>query len=189
MTTIDILGSIKALAIGAVRLVILNIAVIIGLIAYPVLMVVLPLYLIHVSPSADRTGLAQLIFWTAPLSCAFWMCFSCHLHSVRQWRRMGRLSQWREDHGGYAHTLAKSFLFMLIGFVASYATQVAFIYAFSLVSHSVPQREALGFILFPLGSFAPVILLWLKRRNYHEALPGEEFGVVYPDAVAHQYIA
>ncbi len=184
MVTIDILGSIEKFMVDALKLIAMNILIVILLVTYPVVMIALPLYLISVSPSADRNWLMQLIFWTAPLSCAFYMCVSCHWHSVHQWRKMGRLDEWREEHGGIFHTVFKSFVYMGIGLVASYICEVAFLLAFSLVPHSVPMREALGFVLYPWAVYAPVIVLWISRRNYHEPLPGEEFGVVYPDAGA-----
>lgn len=94
--TIDILGSVEKLAWGVVAQVLQFVGFVIVAALVPAILIALPLYLIWQNPSQDLTWLAQIFFWTAPLSCAFWMLVPCHWQSVRQWQRMGRLSSERQ---------------------------------------------------------------------------------------------
>jgi hypothetical protein len=85
---------------------------------------------------------------------------------VHRARLEGRLATWRESEGGIVCTVAKSTLYMFGGLFASYVFEVLFVLAFSYVPYSVASgtaRETLGFAIFPFATFAPAILLWLRR--------------------------
>jgi hypothetical protein len=43
---------------------------------------------------------AQLCFWFGLLSAGFWVLVHSQWSSAMAWQRMGRLHQWRSDHGG-----------------------------------------------------------------------------------------
>jgi hypothetical protein len=131
--TIDILGTARELFWGVVAQVLQLMAFVIVAALAPAILVVLPLCLIWENPSQDLTWLAQTFFWTAPLSCAFYMVVSCHWHSARQWQRMGRLDSWRRDHGGIIRTVTKSTLYMFGGILASYFFEILFLIAFRFV--------------------------------------------------------
>jgi hypothetical protein len=102
------MGFIKSAVKELVVLLALNIVLVPFMVLAPVGFFVLPLVLIARNPQDNYSGLAQLLFWTGPLSCAFWMLVSCHWQSVRQWQRMGRLNTWREDHRGLLRTVTKA---------------------------------------------------------------------------------
>jgi hypothetical protein len=155
-----------------IRMLVLNI-VLVPLMVFGPALYVIPIFSIAANPQDNFSGLAQLYFWLGPLSAAFYMCVSCHLPSVCQWRREGLLKTWREDHGGLLHTAAKSTLYMFGGLFLSYLFEVLFVLAFSRVPFSSRvAREVAGFALMPFATFAPVILLWLCRwmRNVREEM-------------------
>ncbi len=174
--TIDILGTARELFWGVVAQVLQLMAFVIVAALAPAILVVLPLCLIWQNPSQHLTWLAQTFFWTAPLSCAFYMVVLCHWHSVRQWRREGRDlgpagSKWREAHGGMVRTVGKSTGFMLLGLFGSFFCEILFMIAFKYVPFEMfdgAARLKLWFVMFPFAAFAPVLLLLLKRRNDSE---------------------
>ena len=130
------------------------------------LLYVIPFFCIAANPQGSFSGLAQLYFWLGPLSCAFYMLVSCHWPTVRKAQREGRLSTWRETEGGMVRTVAKSTFYMFGGLFASYVFEVLFVLAFSHVPYGVVSgvsREFLAFAIFPFATFAPVILLWMRR--------------------------
>lgn len=104
----------KGIAGFLVRMLVLNI-VLVPLMVLGPLFYVIPFFCIAANPQDNFSGLAQLYFWLGPMSAGFYMCLSCHLPSVRQWQREGRLKTWREDHGGLLHTAAKSTVYMFGG--------------------------------------------------------------------------
>lgn len=171
--TIDILGTARELLWGVVAQVLQFMAFVVAASLAPVILVVLPLRLIWQNPNQDLTWLAQTFFWTAPLSCAFYMVLSCHLHSVHQWGLMGRLEYWRHDHGGIVRTVGKSTGFMVLGLFGSFFFEILFLIAFKYVPFEMfngTSRFVLWFALFPFAAYAPVILLWLWRRGRRNGL-------------------
>lgn len=172
--TIDILGTARELFWGVVAQVLQLMAFVIVAALAPAILVVLPLCLIWQNPSQDLTWLAQTFFWTAPLSCAFYMVVLCHWHSVRQWRREGRDlgpagSKWREAHGGMVRTVGKSTGFMLLGLFGSFLCEIAFLIAFRRVPYAMfdsTARLRLWFALFPLACYFPLFAAWFWRRRH-----------------------
>jgi hypothetical protein len=157
---------IKAILKHLIKLLILNLILVPFMVLAPAILVVLPLVLIFDNLSGDFSGLAQFFFWTGPLSCAFWMLVSCRWQSARQWQRMGRLDTWRQDHGGLLRTVAKATVYMFAGLFGSFFFEILFLIAFKFVLFEwfdSVSRYALWFALFPFSTFAPVILLWLRR--------------------------
>jgi hypothetical protein len=157
---------LKAIWRHLIKLLILNLILVPFMVLAPAILVVLPLLLILDNPSGDFPGLAQLFFWTGPLSCAFWMLWSCHWQSVRRWQRMGRLDTWRQDHGGLLRTVAKATIYLFAGLFGSFFFKILFLIAFRFLAFEwfdSASRYALWFALFPFSTFAPVILLWLAR--------------------------
>ena len=135
----------------------------------PVGLVVLPLVLIAKNPNDDFAGLAQIFFWTAPLSCAFWTLVYSQWSSTMAWRRMGRLKDWRDDHGGLSRTVSRACGWMVFGLFGSFAAQVAFLPAFHALPRSVADgaaRRALWFVLFPLSTYAPLLAASFWRRRH-----------------------
>lgn len=157
---------IRAIWRHLIKLLILNLILVPFMVLAPVGFVVLPLALIAAHPQDNFSGLAQFFVWTGPLSCAFWMLVSCHWQSVRQWRRMGRLNTWRQDHGGLLRTVTKATVYMFAGLFGSFCFEILFLCVFRFAPYSLfssASRFALWFVLFLFSTFAPVILLWLVR--------------------------
>ena len=144
-----------------IRLVLLNI-VLVPLMVLGPLFYLLPFTLIAVSPRSNFSWLAQAYIWLGPLSCAFWMLLSCHWETVRRAQRERRLATWRDSEGGFVCTVTKATVYMFAGLFASFFFEVAFAFVFRLRSGN-PYRAALWFALLPFATFAPVILLWLRR--------------------------
>jgi hypothetical protein len=137
-------------------------AVLVPIMVLGPLLYVIPFFCIVANPQDNFSGLAQLYFWLGPLSAAFWMLVSCHWQTVRRAQREGRLETWREDAGGYSHTIPKAFAFMLLGLFGSLLAEIAFLVLFTLRPGN-PYRDMLWFAILPFATFAPVILLWLSR--------------------------
>jgi len=147
---------------GLVTLAIANIILIPLMVFAPVIYLTLPFYSFVTNPGIDLSSLAFVLFWLGPLSCAFYMLVSCHWPTVRRAQREGRLATWREDAGGYRHTLPKAFGFMLLGLFGSFFAETGFILLYQIPKAS-PLGMTLWFTLLPGPTFAPVILLWLSR--------------------------
>jgi len=136
---------------------------------FPAVLFVLPAVLILQNPNRDFSLMGEVFFWTAPWSCAFFMVLSVHWHSVRQWQREGKDlgvmgSNWREAHGGMFCTVFKSTVYMFGALLASYIFGALYLVAWSYVPLPQPAKAFVGFELFPFAAYAPVILLWVKRR-------------------------
>ncbi len=69
--------------------------------------------------------------------------------------------------GDFSGTVAKATFYMFGGLVASFFFEMLFLSLFRFAPYSLfssASRFALWFVLFPFATFAPVILLWLRRR-------------------------
>ena len=141
-----------------VQMFVVNIVLMPIMVFGPVLFLV-PFFLIAKNPHDDLSGLAQLYFWLGPLSCAFYMCVSCHLQTVHRARLEGRLDTWRESEGGIVCTVTKATVYMFAGLFGSYFFEIVLMF----VLLRLPGSPALRFALLPFATFAPVILLWLWR--------------------------
>ena len=135
---------------------------------FPVVLVVLPAVLIWHKPSGDYSFMGEVFFWATPWSCAFYMVISCHWHSVRQWQREGRDlgvmgSKWREAHGGMFCTVLKSTVYMFGALFASYILGFSYLFGWNYVPLPQPAKLVVGFELFSVAAYAPVILLWVTR--------------------------
>lgn len=107
------------------------------------------------SVSLCRTpGGAEFVFWTTPFSAAVLTLIYSQWSSAHRWNRMGRLKQWRADHGGIAVTVSRATGWMFFGLFGSYACETAVILA---------TRSAAW---LPLGAYCPLALCWLWRRKH-----------------------
>src|ERR1019366_4828489 len=79
----------------------------------------------HPDPTA-----AQACFWFGPLSAGFWVLVYSQWSSAMAWQRMGRLKQWREDHGGFLCTIPRACGWLFLGIVGSFACEILFMLAF-----------------------------------------------------------
>jgi hypothetical protein len=123
---------------------------------------VIPFFCIAANPQDNFSGLAQLYFWLGPLSAAFWMLLSCHWPTVHRAWLEGRLDTWRESEGGMLCTVTKATVYMFAGLFGSFVFQIAFCFLFRLRPGN-PYRDMLWFAILPFATFAPVLLLWLRR--------------------------
>jgi hypothetical protein len=122
-------------------------------------------WLLAAHPDPDA---AQALFWFAPLSAGFWVLVYSQWSSTHAWNKMGRLRQWREDHGSFLCTIPRACGWLLFGIVGSFLCEVAFAVAFRAVAwqSSVKARLRLWLCLFPFASHAPLLPAWLWRRFY-----------------------
>ncbi len=144
-----------------VRMLVLNMVLVPIMVLGP-LFYVIPFFCIVANPQDNFSGLAQLYFWLGPLSCAFWMLVSCHWQTVRRAQREGRLSTWRDSEGGMLHTVTKATVYMFAGLFGSFVFEITFLVVFSFRPGN-PYRDMLWFAILPFATFAPVLLLWLRR--------------------------
>ena len=66
------------------------------------------------------------------------------------------MREWREDHGGFLHTVPRAAGWMFFGLVATYAAE--FILLFLGRSAARPW--------LPLACYFPLVPVWLWRRFY-----------------------
>ena len=163
--TIDILGSVSKLFWDIVAQVFWFMAFVVAAALAPVILVALPLYLIWQNPHQHLSWLGQTFFWTAPLSCGFYVLIYSQWSSAMVWQRMGRLHQWREDHGGFLCTIPRACGWLLFGIVGSFLCEVTFAVAFRFVPHC-ESRLSLWMALFPFAAYSPLVPTWLWRRWY-----------------------
>ena len=152
---------LKGIGKSLVGLIVLNIVLVPIMLLGPLLYVI-PLFCIAANPQDDFSGLAELYFWLGPLSCAFWMIVSCHWQTVRRAQREGRLATWRETEGGMLHTVTKAAVYMFAGLFGSLFFEIMFLVVFNFRPGN-PYKDMLWFAILPFATFAPVLLLWLRR--------------------------
>ena len=152
---------LKGIAKRLIGLIALNI-VLVPIMALGPLLYVIPLWCIVANPQDNFSGLAQLYLWLGPLSAAFWMLVSCHWPTVHRARLEGRLDTWRESEGGIVCTVLKAFVYMFAGLFGSFFFEITFVVVFSFRPGN-PYRDMLWFTILPFATFAPVLLLWLRR--------------------------
>jgi len=102
---IDIIGTINELIKRALKEILLLLGILMFGLSAPLLFTIGAEILVW--QSADITTWAPIYFLLGPFACAIWMVFICHWHSVRHWQRAGKLSTWREDHGGIYCTVGR----------------------------------------------------------------------------------
>ena len=120
-------------------------------------------FIIWLYPSDYSYLFAEVAFWGGPWACAFWMIFvSPVARSRRVWKKARySVHEWREDHGGYLHTLSSSVGWM---FFALFFSMFA-----ELVLFFVVWKFHLGGLLFvsvlPFFTFSPIVVSWLRGRE------------------------
>ena len=110
-----------------------------------------------------------MCFWFGPLSAAFWILVYSQWSSARAWQRMGRLHEWRRDHGGLLVTVTKATAWMFLGLFGSFLCEIAFLIAFRRVPYAMfdsAARLRLWFALFPLACYFPLFAAWAWRRRH-----------------------
>lgn len=129
---------------------------------FPIFSLATP-FIIWLHPSNSNYLFAEVAFWGGPWGCAFWMIFVSPVARSRQvWKKAGySVHEWREDHGGYLHTLSSSVGWM---FIALFFSMLA-----ELVLFFVVWKFDLGGRLFasvlPICTFSPIFVSWLRSRE------------------------
>lgn len=144
------------------EMLLLNILLVPPMLLFPALCL-LPLFAAHPDP-----GWAQVCFWFGPLSAAFWTLIYSQWSSAMVWQRMGRLHEWRRDHGGLLVTVTRATAWIFLGLFGSYLCEIAFLIAFRRVPYTVfdgTARLRLWFALFPLACYFPLFATWVWRRH------------------------
>jgi len=98
-----------------------------------------------------------LIFFAAPLSAGVVTLIYSQWSSVHKWNRMGRLRQWREDHGGMFQTVTRACGWLFGSIFFSFIAEFAFVFFF----RSAP------FWSLALATYSPLFLCLLWRRTGH----------------------
>lgn len=173
LVAIDIIGSINELIKRVLKEILLLLGILMFGLSAPFLFTVGAEILVWQNPTDISWGVSY--FFLGPFACAIWMVFICHWHTVRQWQRAGKLSTWREDHGGIYSTVGKSVWFMISGFFGSAIAEGVFVVAAYQIFPHEPTREGMMiyFAIAPLFVFAPVLLVllsrWIRRDEYATA--------------------
>jgi len=128
------------------------------------LMVLFPAICWLLAAHPDPTA-ALALFWFAPLSAGFYVLVYSQWSSAHAWNKMGRLRQWREDHGGFLCMIPRACGWLLVGIVGSFLCEVAFAVAFRFVPHC-ESRLGLWMALFPFAAYFPLVPTWLWRRRH-----------------------
>ena len=171
---IDVAGTIKELVKWVLMQALLVFGVLVFGLSAPLLFTLGAEWAVWRNPNDLSWGVAY--FFLGPFACAIWMVFICHWHTVRQWQRAGKLSTWREDHGGIYCTVGRSIWFMVSGFFGSaIAEAVFFIAGMKACPRELETRESamLYFCVAPFAGFAPVLLVllsrWVRKDEYATA--------------------
>ena len=98
-----------------------------------------------------------LIFFAAPLSAGVATLIYSQWSSVHAWNRMGRLGQWREDHGGIFRTVPRACGWLFGPIFFSFIAEFAFAFSF----RSAP------FGMLALATYSPLFFCWYWRRTGH----------------------
>lgn len=190
LTQIDILGSAEKLVSDVLVLIVKYVAIVAALALMPLAFTAWPLWVFWRDPTDYLwfTWVAATILWATPFSCAFYMFFLSHWHSIRRWQREGKDlgimgSNWHAAHGGIVCTTLKSFFFMFVGLVGSFLFEILYLRTsnyigidLSLPDHGteITLKYAFGYALLPTAAFAPVILLclwrWFRNRELRRSL-------------------
>jgi hypothetical protein len=112
---------------------------------------------------------AQLCFWFGPLSAGFWVLVYSQWSSAHAWNKMGRLHEWRRDHGGLLVTVTKATAWMFLGLFGSFLCEIAFLIAFRCVPYVMfdgTARLRLWFAVFPFACYFPLFATWVWRRTH-----------------------
>ena len=129
---------------------------------FPILSLATP-FIVWLHPSDSNYLFAEVVFWGGPWACAFWMILvSPVAHSRRLWKKAGySVHEWREDHGGYLHTLSGSVGWMFFGlFFSMFAELVLFFVVWKLL------LSGLLFVsVLPFCTFSPIFVAWLRGRE------------------------
>ena len=104
-----------------------------------------------------NSDLRVLIFFAAPLSADIYTLIYSQLSSVHAWNRMGRLSQWRANHGGIYQTVPRACGWLFGSIFFSFAVEFAFVFSF----RSAP------FGMLALATYSPLFFSWCWRRTGH----------------------
>ena len=123
------------------------------------LLVFFPALSLWIAAHHDSTALT-VMFFAAPFSCAVWTLIYSQWSSARQWHQMGRLHEWRQDHGGILVTATKATCWMIFGLIGSFACESVFVFVFHFTGARSP-----GLIAFPLACYAPLLFVWVWRRQ------------------------
>ena len=86
-----------------------------------------------------------------------------------RWQRMGRLHDWRRDHGGLLVTVTKATAWMFLALFGSFLSEIAFLIAFRRVPYAMfdgTARLRLWFAVFPLACYFPLFATWVWRRRH-----------------------
>ena len=170
LMAIDIIGTIDELIKRALKEVLLLLGILVFGLSAPLLFTIGMEILAW--QGAEMSIWAPIYFLFGPFACAIWMVFTCHWHSVRQWQRAGKLSTWREDHGGIVCTVGKSIWFMVSGFFGSAIAEGVFLFGLYIMFPHSGDRATLMlvFAVAPLFVFAPVLVVllsrWIRRNKY-----------------------
>jgi hypothetical protein len=99
---------------------------------------------------------AQVLFWTGPWSCCFWVLIYSTL-SACPWRQGGEaVRQWREAHGGLLVTSMKATGWMFGALFFSYVAEFLMLF---LVRPSPSGRA-----LLPVFTYSPLAFAWIWRH-------------------------
>jgi hypothetical protein len=149
------------------QMLLLNILLVPPMVIMP-LLCFLPLWLVATHQQEDFGTIAAVTFFAAPFSCSFWVLIYSQWSSARAWQRMGRLRDWRKDHGGIVHTVVRATAWMCFGLVGSFICEGAFIVAFRVAfgSGAGSSRLTLWFSAFPFAAYAPLFAAWAWRRRH-----------------------
>ncbi len=125
LVAIDIIGTIKELVKSAVKEVLLLLAIILFGLSAPLLFTV-GIEALALSGADMRIWARALLPHSGRSLARFGWSSSATGTALRQWQRAGKLSTWRQDHGGIVYTVGKSIWFMVSGFFGSVAAEVIF---------------------------------------------------------------
>ena len=100
---------------------------------------------------------AQVFFWVAPWTCAFWSILAYNLIGSKFWRGREAVQEWRARRGGYLRSVAKGTAWMFASLFFSYAAELAVVF-------TIPPNPVLMH-WFPVITYSPVIftILWSAR--------------------------
>jgi len=105
----------------------------------------------------QNTDARVAMFFFAPISCGVIVLIYSQLSSVHAWNRIGRLKEWREDHGGIFATVSRATGWLFGSIFLSFTAEFAFIFIFSSAQ----------FRWLALATYSPLFFCWCWRKTGH----------------------
>jgi hypothetical protein len=159
--------TIKSVVGGIAKFAAFNLALILFVVAAPVIYLTVPFAVVIANPASNLWWLVAAYMVSGPVASAFGMILICHWSSFHTARLSGKtITEWRAANGGMRRTVWKAIGFMCLGLVGTVISETIFCIVFHFL---IVPPNAVSYLVFfamaPFAVYAPVILTVVIRRR------------------------